>query len=84
MITILSRRHAAQLFQHLRTGLDLTRRQLAERLYVSAKTVANRERCELGMTTEVLLDTAHVLGFAVALVPQRHPGARDTGTGWPA
>lgn len=84
MITILSRRHAAQLFRHLRETRHLTRRAVADRLFVSAKTVANRERGELGMTTDVLLDTAHVFGYAVALVPQRHPGARPTGTGWPA
>lgn len=84
MITVVTRHQLARVFQHLRVGRGLTRRDLAARLYVSAKTVANRERCELGMTTEVLIDTAHVLGFAVALVPQRHPGARPTGTGWPA
>jgi transcriptional regulator with XRE-family HTH domain len=84
MITILSRRHAAQLFHHLRQQRRLSRRDVADRLFVSCKTVANRERCELGMSTDVLIDTAHVLGFAVALVPQRHRGARPTGTGWPA
>lgn len=83
MITIVNRRHAARVFRYLREARHLTRRDVADRLFVSAKTVANRERCELGMTAEVLLDTAHVFGYTVALVPQRHPGARPTGTGWP-
>lgn len=30
-----------------------------------------------------MIDHAHVLGFDVALIPLRHPGARPTGTGWP-
>lgn len=83
MITILSRRHAALVFRHLRETRNLSRRDVAARLFVSAKTVANRERSELGMTTDVLLDTAHVFGYAVALIPTPRPG-RDTGTGWPA
>jgi transcriptional regulator with XRE-family HTH domain len=83
VIAILSRRHAALVFRHLRIGQQLSRRDVAARLFVSAKTVANRERSVIGMTTDVLIDTAHVLGFAVALVPQRRPGARPTGTGWP-
>lgn len=84
MITIISRRHAAAVFRHLRENRHLSRLDLADRLFVTQKTVGNRERCELGMSTEVLLDTAHVLGYTVALVPQRHAGARPTGTGWPA
>lgn len=84
MITIVSRRHAAEIFRHQRLAHGLTRRDIAARLFVSPKTVGNRERGELGMTTEVLLDMAHVHGFALALVPARHPGARPTGTGWPA
>lgn len=84
MITIRSRQHAAQVFKHLRLGQDMARTTLARQLYVSAKTVANREQGVSGLTTEALIDTAHVLGFGVALVPLRHPGARPTGTGWPA
>lgn len=49
---------------------------------VSAKTVANREQGVSGLTTEVLIDTAHALGFTVALLPTRRPGT-PTGTGWP-
>lgn len=83
MITILSRRHAAQLFRHLRETANLSRRDVAARLFVSPKTVANRERCELSISTDVLIDTAHVLGYEVTLTPLRRPLARVTGTGWP-
>lgn len=84
MITILSERHAARLFRHFRQQLGLTRRELAKRLFVSNVTVGNRETGTRGYATDALIDTAHVLGFVVALIPQRHPGARPTGTGWPA
>lgn len=84
MITILSERHAARLFQHLRQQLKLTRRDLGGRLFVTGTTVAKRERGEHGIATDALIDTAYVLGFDLALIPARHPGARPTGTGWPA
>lgn len=84
MITILSERHASRLFRYLREQRQLTRRELGKRLFVSNVTVGNRELGIRGIPTDALIDTAHVLGYAVALVPQRHPGARDTGTGWPA
>lgn len=84
MITILSERYAARLLRHLRETAHLTRRELARRLFVTGSTVAKRENGEHGMATDVLIDTAHVLGFDLALVPSRHPGARPTGTGWPA
>ncbi len=84
MITIRNRSHAAAVFRHLRVGQGLTRRQLAERLWVSEKTIGNRERQTLAMSTEVLIDTAHALGHTVALLPNPRPGTRGTGTGWPA
>lgn len=84
MITILSERHAARLLRHFREQAGLTRREVGKRLFVSGTTVAKREQGAHGYATDALIDTAHVLGYAVALVPQRHPGARDTGTGWPA
>lgn len=83
MITILSERHAARLIRHFREQLGLTRRALGARLFVSPKTVANREDGTHGIATDTLIDMAHVLGFDVALIPARHPGARPTGTGWP-
>lgn len=83
MITILSRRHAGQLFRYLRETLALSRRDVAARLFVSAKTVGDRERCVRTIVPDEAIDHAHVLGFDLALVPQRHPGARPTGTGWP-
>lgn len=84
MITILNGRHVVRLLRHLRDQSGLTRRQMADRLFVSHKTVCNRELGARDVSTDVLVDTAHVLGWRLALIPQRHPGARDTGTGWPA
>ncbi|MEV6633896.1 helix-turn-helix domain-containing protein [Actinoplanes sp. NPDC051470] len=84
MITILSRRHAALVFQHLRTDRGLTRRDVAARLFLTAKTVGDRERQIRTIIPDEAIDHAHVLGFDLALVPQRHAGARPTGTGWPA
>lgn len=83
MITILNGRHLAQLLQHLRQGRGLSRREMARRLFVSHKTVANREQQTRVLNTDDLIDTAYVLGFNVTLTPQRHRGARPTGTGWP-
>jgi transcriptional regulator with XRE-family HTH domain len=84
VITIRSRQHAAQVFKHLRLGQDMPRTTLARRLYVSAKTVSNREQGVAGLSTEVLIDTASALGFEVALLPITRPKLRPTGTGWPA
>lgn len=84
MITILSRRHAAHLFRHLREQTGLTRRELATRLFLTPKTVGDRECQVRTIIADEAIDHAHVLGFQLALIPQRHPGARPTGTGWPA
>jgi transcriptional regulator with XRE-family HTH domain len=83
VITILNGRHLALLLRHLREGRHLSRRELARRLFVAPKTVANREHAQRILNTDDLIDTAYVLGFDVALMPRRHPGARPTGTGWP-
>lgn len=83
MITLLSERHAARLFRYFREQAGLTRRELARRLFVTGTTISKREQGAHGYATDVLIDTAHVLGYTVALIPQRHPGARPTGTGWP-
>jgi len=81
VITIRNTHHAAQLFGYLRQTQRLTRRQLAERLFVSAKTVASRETGVLGINTDALIDTARALGYRVALIREDR---RETGTGWPA
>jgi transcriptional regulator with XRE-family HTH domain len=83
VITLLSSRHAGEVFKHLRHAHALTRPRLARLLHVSPRTIEDRETFRNGIPTDGLIDTAAVFGFAVALVPQRHPGARPTGTGWP-
>lgn len=83
MITILNGRHLALLLQHLREGHGLSRREMARRLFVSHKTVCNRERADRTLTADDLIDTAFVLGFDVTLTPRHRRGTRPTGTGWP-
>lgn len=84
MITIVSRRHVATLFRRMRLYREMTQIELGRIVHADRKTIRDREVHRLGLSTETLLDTAAVFGFDVALVPQRHPGARPTGTGWPA
>lgn len=81
MITIRSRHHAALLFRHIREMQRLTRVDLARRLFVSSKTVGNREQGVAGFALDTVIDTAHALGYRVALIRDDH---HDTGTGWPA
>lgn len=84
MITILSRRHVAEIFRGMREAHGITRLGLARRLHVSHRTIEDRETFRNGMPTDALLDTAAVFGFTVVLAPGRRPGTRPTGTGWPA
>jgi transcriptional regulator with XRE-family HTH domain len=83
-IPLLSDRQIGPLLRRLRKREGLTLEQLGARVHLTRKGVWNRELNSRAITAGALLDTAHALGFTVALVPQRHPGARDTGTGWPA
>jgi transcriptional regulator with XRE-family HTH domain len=83
VITIRNSQHLARVLRHLREQAGLTRRELAGRLYVSATTIANRERGCGGWHTDSTIDAAHTLGYDVALTPSRRPGRRNTGTGWP-
>jgi transcriptional regulator with XRE-family HTH domain len=82
-IVLLSERHAARLLRHFREQLGHTRRAIGSRMFVSAKTIANRETGTHGIATDALIDHFHVVGFDLAIFPSRHPGARPTGTGWP-
>lgn len=84
MITLLSGRHAADVFAHLRRAHDLSIADLARRIHAHRRTVSGREAHTQGIPTDALIDTAAVFGFDLALVHARHPGARPTGTGWPA
>lgn len=81
---VLSRQHLRTSFRRMRLNRRLTQAKLAERLHVHHRTVAYRESGRSHLDADAILQTAHALGYAVALIPQRHPGARDTGTGWPA
>ena len=84
MITIRNSQHLARLLRHLRETAGITRRDLAARLFVSQTTIANREQHQRGVASDALVDHAHALGHQVALIRERRPGGRPTGTGWPA
>lgn len=82
MITLDHQRHIGTILRGLRHDAGLTLRDVGHRAHVSKSGVSKRETNN-GITAGALIDHAQVLGYAVALVPQRHPGARPTGTGWP-
>lgn len=84
MITIRNSQHLARVFRHLRETAKMSRRGLAARLFISPKSLGDRETFRRQWDTDSTIDVAHILGFDVALIPARHPGARPTGTGWPA
>jgi transcriptional regulator with XRE-family HTH domain len=83
-----ARTHARRALRRLREDLGITQKQLAALLHVATYTVRYRENGRIGITTEALVQTAHTLGHDVVLIPHQvastHPGARPTGTGWPA
>lgn len=82
MIVIASEREIGPTLRRLRLDAGLSLRQVARLAHVSANGVQKREASRasyLGM----LVEHVGALGYAVALVPARHPGARPTGTGWP-
>jgi transcriptional regulator with XRE-family HTH domain len=91
VITVIRARHARinarRSLRRLREDLGLTQKQLAARLHVGANTISYRESGRVGLTAEALVQTAHLLGHDVVLIPHQvagtHPGARPTGTGWP-
>jgi transcriptional regulator with XRE-family HTH domain len=83
VIPLTSQREIGPTLHQLRLDAGLSIRQVARRAHVSANGVYKRETSRasyLGM----LVEHVGVLGYTVALVPARHPGARPTGTGWPA
>lgn len=82
MIVIRNGQHTAKVLRHLREQAGLSRRQLSERIFISDRTIANREYGQRGLDADALIDTARAVGFTVALLPAAR--RRETGTGWPA
>jgi hypothetical protein len=83
VITLTNERQIGPLFRELRRASDLTISQLSQLLHISKSGMMKREAVSKLNTTS-LINTACALGYDVALIPARHPGARPTGTGWPA
>jgi transcriptional regulator with XRE-family HTH domain len=84
VITIRNAQHLARVLAYLRQNAGLTRRELGSRLFVTATTIGNRDRGRYRWDTDSTIDAANVVGYDLALIPQRRPGRRPTGTGWPA
>ena len=82
MIPLTSQRQIGPTLRRLRLDAGLSLREVARRAHVSANGVQKREVSRAGYLG-MLVEHVAVLGFDVALVPARHPGARPTGTGWP-
>jgi len=83
VITLTSEREIGPTLHKLRLDAGLTLRQVARAAHISANGVHKREVSRAGYLG-MLVEHVGVLGYTVALVPARHPGARPTGTGWPA
>jgi transcriptional regulator with XRE-family HTH domain len=84
MIPVRSSQHLRRILAHLRETNGMTRRALAERLFVTPTTIANRERGNHKWDTDSIVDVGHLFGYDLVLMPQRPPYRRHTGTGWPA
>jgi transcriptional regulator with XRE-family HTH domain len=83
VIHLVGDRHTIAVLRDLRRSRGLTQRELGRRVHVTAKAITYRESGRRRLFSDVLFETAAVLGFDIALIPKRHPDARPTGTGWP-
>jgi DNA-binding XRE family transcriptional regulator len=84
MIPIRDSQHLRRILAHLRETNGMTRRILADRLFVTPKTIQNRERGTYGWDMDSTVDAAHMFGYELVLIPYRPPARHYTGTGWPA
>jgi transcriptional regulator with XRE-family HTH domain len=83
-IGITSDRHLGALFRCLRIQAGLTLDDLGARVHITRKGVSNRELHSRAFSAGAFIETAAALGYRVVLQPNLNPGARPTGTGWPA
>jgi transcriptional regulator with XRE-family HTH domain len=83
VIPLTTDRQIGPTLRELRHNAGLSLRQLSQLASLSASGIQKRERSTAGYVG-ILIEHVRPLGYAVALIPQRHPGARPTGTGWPA
>lgn len=84
MIRLTNHRQTRSVLRQLRRRRGLTQQTLAGMLHVTRAAVTYRERGQRGLPIDAVIDTAHALGFTLVLLPDREPGRRDTGTGWPS
>lgn len=82
MITLTAPRQIGPALRRIRKQCGITVNQLVVGSFLTRSCVYRRESTG-AISSASLIDHAHVLGFDLALIPQRHPGARPTGTGWP-
>jgi transcriptional regulator with XRE-family HTH domain len=69
MIVIRNGQHIARVLRHLREQAGLSRKQLGQLIYISDRTIANREYGQRGLNTDALIDTARAFGYDLALIP---------------
>ena len=67
-----------------RDSQGVSLRRLSRRTDCTAVTLSANLGGRNRMDAHTLHQLAGALGYAVALIPQRHRGVRPTGTGWPA
>ena len=83
MITLTAERQIGPTLRKLRYEAGLTVRQVARIAHLSINGIHHREQSHAGYIG-MFVEHVSALGHTVVIVPQRHPGARPTGTGWPA
>jgi transcriptional regulator with XRE-family HTH domain len=71
-------------FRQMRLNRKLSQRELAAQLNLSKNAIVYRESGRFHMDLDAVLRTAQTFGYDLALIPARHAGGRQTGTGWPA
>lgn len=81
---ILSPSHLGKLLKHFRTNRGLSQQAVAKRLWVNYKTIGRRELGDHQMLIGDVLHSAALFDYDLVLQKRRRPGARPTGTGWPA
>lgn len=84
MITIRNSQHLRRVLAHLRETDGMSRRTLAQRLFVTPTTITNRELGTRRWDVDSTVDAAHMLGYELVLMRHQVPTRRYTGTGWPA
>lgn len=69
MIVLRNSAELREILRRIREYQDITGAQLGQRLHVDRRTIRGRDTGGHGYTADALIETAHALGYAVALIP---------------